>query len=117
VVVSKRQMNEAIVVDVSGEVDMMSSPDLRRVLTEALRAKPRVLVVNLANVAYMDSSGIATLVECLQGTRVYGGKLRLVEMRREILDVFELARLDRVFEILATEEDALRKEEPGAKTR
>jgi len=105
----RRNEPTGVVVEVSGEVDMMSSPDLRKVLKEAVREKPALLVLNLDRVNYMDSSGIATLVECLKEMRAYGGRLRLAGMRQEIQEVFRLARLEEVFEIVPTEEEALGK--------
>lgn len=52
-----------------GDVDMARSPALRIKLTEALKGKPARLVVDLSDVPYMDSSGLATLIEALQTTR------------------------------------------------
>ncbi len=85
-----------------GDVDMSSSPDLRAAIGNAFKAEgPRgkALFVDLSQVRYMDSSGIATLVEALQTCMKQGLRLRLVELSPPVRDVFELARLSNVFEI------------------
>ena len=64
-------------------------------------------MVDFLEVTYMDSSGVATLVEALQLTNKNGGKLRLFNLGQPIKDVFELSRLDRVFEIYDDEREAL----------
>ena len=84
---------------VTGDVDMRSSPELREVLLDLVRREVARIVVNLEGVPYIDSSGLATLVECMQGTGRYKGRLQLVGVNADIRPIFELARLDKVFEI------------------
>lgn len=90
-----------------GEVDLYSSPKLRKKLIELTEAQTRAILVDLSNVKYMDSSGVATLVEALQKVGKYGGKLKIASLRAAVKDVFELSRLDKVFDIYDTTEDAL----------
>jgi len=84
----------------SGEISMTSSPVLRRALMRVAEQRPRRLVVDLAEVTFIDSSGIATLVEALQRARRDGGQLLLRGLRQKIRVVFRLARLDEVFTIV-----------------
>ncbi len=83
----------------SGELDMSSSPRLRSVLLDVVDRRVGELVIHLDNVSYIDSSGLATLVECLQGMKRNHARLRLTGMNAKVRAVFELSRLDRVFEI------------------
>lgn len=94
------------IIEVTGEVDLYSSPAFRKDLLELTNAKNKSLLVDLYNVSYMDSSGIATLVEALQQVGKYGGKLRLANLRDAVKEVFELSRLDKVFEIFPSLEEA-----------
>ncbi len=94
------------IVEVDGEVDLYSSPKLRKELLELTKVKEKAILVDLRNVKYMDSSGIATLVEALQQVGKYSGKLRLANLRDAVKDVFELSRLDKVFDIYTTLEEA-----------
>lgn len=92
-----------------GDVDMNSSPDLRAALGKILKeggSSGKALFVNLSQVRYMDSSGIATLVEALQACMKQGIRLRLVELSPPVRDVFELARLSGVFEIFSSMDEA-----------
>jgi len=94
------------IVEVVGEVDLYSSPDLRKVLLGLTGSKTSTILVDLGKVKYMDSSGVATLVEALQQVGRYSGKLKLANLRDAVKDVFELSRLDKVFDIYATLMDA-----------
>ncbi len=90
-----------------GDVDMNSSPDVRSSLGDVFRQSgSKALLINLSGVRYMDSSGIATLVEAMQNCLKQGMKLRLVELSPSVRDVFELARLSSIFEIFPNVNDA-----------
>lgn len=99
--VSSEQRDGYVLVRLSGEVDLSWSQQVRRVVLDALRHKLPV-GVDLAEVSYIDSSGIAALVEGFQGARADGGRFVLVAISDAVRAVLELARLDRVFLIVAT---------------
>lgn len=91
---------EAVVVSLLGDVDLAHSPTARRVLLEwAGRGRP--LLVDLGGVTYIDSSGIASLVEVYQLARKQGMRFALVAVSEASLRVLKLARLDQVFPIHA----------------
>lgn len=98
----------AVIVAFEGDVDLQSSPDARKVLLECVERKLPVLV-DLSKVDYIDSSGIASLVESLQSARKASCDLILVSVSSSALRVLELARLDKVFTICASIEDGLAK--------
>ena len=100
------EQGDAGLIAVSGEVDLYTSPELRKAITRLCKKKLPVVVINLAGVNYMDSSGVATLVEGLQLTGKYKGRFCLVGLGPTVREVFELARLDRVFSIFETNEQA-----------
>lgn len=95
------------VVKVAGEVDLYSSPELRRAVLAEAEKRPAKLVVDLSKVLYMDSSGVATLVEGLQKLEQNGGMLVLCGLGEMVQEVFKLTRLDSVFRILPSVEEAL----------
>ncbi len=102
----ERQGN-AVVIAPQGDVDLSRSPALRSAIREAQASKPARLVIDLAGVDYMDSSGVATLVEALQIARRGGTRLALCGLKDRVRSIFEIARLDSVFAIRATREAAL----------
>lgn len=104
--ISTREIDNGVVVEIKGDVDLYSSPEFRKVIISLAEKKVANILINLANVSYMDSSGVATLVEGLQQVSKYHGKLMLFGLDAAVKEVFELSRLDRVFEIYSDEESA-----------
>jgi anti-sigma B factor antagonist len=86
------------VIALSGEIDLENAGDVRKALLAALKHRKDVLV-DLSAVSYIDSSGIASLVEGLQVARKQKNELSLVAVSTRALRVLELARLDKVFSI------------------
>jgi len=94
------------IVEIEGEVDLYSSTELRNILLDLTKKQTKTILIDLGNVKYMDSSGVATLVEALQQVGKYDGKLKLANLKDVVKDVFELSRLDKVFDIYPTIDDA-----------
>jgi anti-sigma B factor antagonist len=103
---SVREEAGAVIASLSGDVDLESSPRARELLLGLVRAGRRVLV-DLSGVAYIDSSGVASLIEAFQLARKSGTGFALVAPNPSALRVLQLARLDKVFTIHATLADAL----------
>jgi anti-sigma B factor antagonist len=103
---STRRVARTAVVTLEGEIDLQTSPDLRKELLGCL-AEGRDVVVDLSGVAYIDSSGIACLVEAYQTARHQAGRFSLAAVSPAALRVLKLARLDEVFVIHAEVDHAL----------
>ena len=86
---------------ISGEVDMYSSPLVRKAIMKAAKQEIKIILVNLEKVTYMDSSGVATLIEGLQFSKRYGGQVILAGLQENVRQVFELTKLDKIFTIYA----------------
>ena len=93
-----REHQGRLVVELGGEIDLDRAPGVRELLLEAV-GRGRDVLVDLSRVTYIDSSGIARLVEALQNAGKAGTGFGLVAVSQEALRVFELARLDKVFAI------------------
>ncbi|TVR95733.1 MAG: anti-sigma factor antagonist [Rhodospirillales bacterium] len=102
----ERRQTGMVVVALEGDVDLQSSPEARRVLLDAV-AHGGAVVVDLSKVGYIDSSGIASLVEALQKARQGGSRLVLAAVSDAAMRVLQLARLDRVFVIHPSLEAAI----------
>jgi anti-sigma B factor antagonist len=94
-----RTVGDRSVLDVAGEVDVYSAPELRERLSEQLSAASPSLIVNLADVTFLDSTGIGTLVAGLNRAVQFGGTLTLVSDHDRILKLFRITGLDSVFTI------------------
>lgn len=98
--VKTETLEAAVVVAPLGDIDLSGSPTLRQELRRAQMSKLPKLVVDLRGVSYMDSSGVATLVEAMQMARKSNTKLVLCNMQPRVRSIFEIARLDSVFTIV-----------------
>jgi len=107
--VEVRSQNDVTIIDCTGDVDLYSSPSLREVLLEKIRAGAPSVLLNMTGVSYIDSSGIATLVEVLQLTRQTKTRFGLYGLRSNARSVLELARLHKVFNLFEDEPEALEK--------
>jgi anti-sigma B factor antagonist len=94
------------VISLTGEVDMHCSPKARQQILDQLNASLSVLV-DLSAVDYIDSSGIASLVEGLRVAKSNQLSFGLVGVSKPALQVLELAKLDKVFPIHETAADAM----------
>lgn len=103
---SVREERGILVVSFQGDVDLEYSPQARRVLLDSVKQRRDVLV-DLSGVSYIDSSGVANLVEAFQLSRETGTGFALVSVNAAALRVLQLARLDKVFTIHASLEDGL----------
>jgi anti-sigma B factor antagonist len=103
--ISARRDDETTIFDVSGDIDFANSPDIRQsVLHEIREARVPRVVVNLSQVPYIDSSGVATLIEGLKASRDLGSRFILFGLSTSAR---QLSRLNKVFEIYNNEAEAL----------
>lgn len=102
---SEEKENIGIII-VEGEVDMLTSPDLRDKLVPFFEKGVKGIIVNLSGVSFMDSSGIATLVEGLQWSRKDGKKFILAGLGTNVMNALSLTKLDNVFTIQTNADDA-----------
>ena len=106
--ISARHLDKITIFDVAGDIDLSTSPELRKALLRELRELhiPRV-VLNLKAVRYIDSSGVASLVEGLKASRDVGARLILFGLNTTVREVLQLSRLLKIFETYESEEQAV----------
>ncbi len=106
--ISARHLDKITIFDISGDIDLSTSPELRKPLLRELRElrTPRV-VLNLKAVRYIDSSGVASLVEGLKASRDVGSRFILFGLNTTVREVLQLSKLVRIFEICESEEQAV----------
>lgn len=98
---------DVVIVAPSGDVDLGRSPALRTALRDAQASRPGRVIVDLSLVDYMDSSGVATLVEAYQIARRNASRMVLCGLGDRVRSIFEIARLDTIFTIVPTRDAAL----------
>ena len=103
-----RRDGDALVLSIHGELDLHNSPQLRTELLDLLaRMAPRRLILDLAEVPYMDSSALAVLVEALKKLLKTNGKVFLVALQPRVKGLLEIARLATIFVVCKDEAEAL----------
>lgn len=106
--ISTRHLDKTTIFDVSGDIDFANSPEVRQsVLREIRESRTARVIVNLRQVRYIDSSGVASLVEGLKASRDLGSRFILIGLSTSAREVLQLSRLLKVFEIYDNEEQAL----------
>ena len=99
--------SDVLVVDVSGDLDARCAGDLKLTLNEKIEAGKVWVLVNLSEVPYMDSAGLGVLVSGLKNTNRQNGDLRLWGLQPDVRNIFELTRLNKVFQIFEDEKAGL----------
>ena len=99
-------ISDGVVMRPVGEIDLSCAATLRRHLSQVQESQPSRLIIDLSQVRYMDSSGVATLVEAMQVARRGESKLVLCALQDKVRSIFEIARLDMVFTIVDSVEEA-----------
>ena len=106
--ISVRRLDKTAVLDISGDIDLAHSTELRRVvLIEFRESKTPRVVLNMCDVKYIDSSGVASLLEGLKASRDVGSRMILFGLSPIVQEVLQLSRLLKIFEIYDTEDKAL----------
>jgi anti-sigma B factor antagonist len=108
-----RRIETSTILDVSGNIDISNSPEIRKALLRELREKDvSRVVLNLSGVDYIDSSGVASLVEGLKVSRESGSRFLLFGLSDSAREVLKISRLLKLFEIFDDEAQAM-----GSKAR
>ena len=94
------------IVAIEGEIDLARSPELREVLHAHAKARRPALIVDFQGVSYVDSSGLATLIEYVRKAQAYRGRFALVHVNERVQTIFDLVRLREFLSIYPTLADA-----------
>lgn len=105
---SVSQVDGTFIVALGGDLDSAQAPELEKAVGQAIAGGQRRIVVDLGQVKFIDSSGLATLIKAFKRVRGAGGNLVLAGLQPPVRRVFDLTRLDKVFDIFAAATDAVR---------
>ncbi|MES2309529.1 MAG: STAS domain-containing protein [Verrucomicrobiota bacterium] len=94
---STRTEESITILSIDGDIDLESSPQLRTELKKISGAKTPKLLLDFSKTTYIDSSGLATLIEYFQAAGAYQGKLGLCGLTPRVKNSFTIVRLDEVF--------------------
>jgi anti-sigma B factor antagonist len=91
-----------LTIKLTGEIDLQHSPKLRQLLQSKVSLKAPVILLDFTEVNYIDSSGLATLVEYYKNSRSYSGQLAVAGLSNRVRSIFDLVRLGEVFGLFPT---------------
>lgn len=104
--IEKSEAGGLTTLKLGGEIDLHASPALRAELQKCARAKVPALLLDFSAVDYIDSSGLATLIEYVRESATFSGRLALFGLRKKVRTIFDLVRLNELFVIGGTAEEA-----------
>lgn len=103
-----REIADVAVVDFSGKITLgEGSATLRKTIRDLVERGHRKIILNLADVDYIDSSGIGELVSAYTAVRTAHGEMKLLQLTRRVHDILQITRLVTVFEVHADEDAAV----------
>jgi len=105
--ISVNEENGVVIFRVSGRLDLASGSTLKDRIKEYFDQEKTSLHLNLAEVEFINSSGLGALVSIMKETRLRKGRLTLSNLASYVQEIFEITQLSHIFEIFATEGEAL----------
>jgi anti-sigma B factor antagonist len=102
-----RFVDEVRILALQGRFDAHEVPKVAAWLKQASMVAPACVVVNLADVHFIDSTALGVLVQGMKNCRMHGGDVRVCALQQPVRIIFELTRLDRAFALFASEDEAL----------
>lgn len=105
--VRQKVKNDVVVCYLAGEVNIDTVSDLKKVFKELIEANHRKILLNFSDVEYMDSAGLASLIDLSKSLKNIQGIVFLCSLSPKLMSVFGITRLDKMFKIYETENEAL----------
>ena len=108
-----RSQGGAHVVAVSGEVDIFTAPELKRVITAAIDSGARAIIVDLTETRFLDSTALGVLIGAVKRLRLVDGRMVIVNTEPSTAKTFEITGLDQIFTIVPTRDEAVDAVDPA----
>lgn len=105
--ITEHTINDVTVLELDGQLALEGNAQFRKRATAALEAGNRKLIVNLAQVKYMDSSGLGELIACYTNLREVKGRVTLLNVNHRLKHLLEITKLTKVFELFDSEPAAV----------
>ena len=108
-VVKARRLDDVVILDINGRLTLgEGAVTLREAILKLLEDGDRKLVMNLAEVDYVDSGGLGELITAFTTVRARGGQLKLLNLTRRIQDLLQITKLLTVFDSFDNESEAIK---------
>ncbi|MEW6170868.1 MAG: STAS domain-containing protein [Candidatus Omnitrophota bacterium] len=107
--IAQENKNDVVICKIDGEINISTSPELRKFFDNLVQNKTKKIILDFTSLSYIDSSGLATLIELLQRIKKIDGKFYICNMSDKIKNIFEITKLHKLFEVFENQELALNK--------
>ena len=107
--ISVRNNDKWHILDITGNIRGKKSDQIKEITSECIQSSKLFLVANFENVNFIDSTGLGSLIHCHQNVKSAGGDLLLMNLSDNIYDLFEMTSVDKLFEILDSEDELAQK--------
>jgi anti-sigma B factor antagonist len=98
----------ANIIAVSGKIDAYQAIKLKDALNEVIDNGSKKIIVNLAQVNFLDSTTLGTLISALKRVKTTGGEICVTCLQPSVKEIFQLTRLDKVFQIFTNDDEAMK---------
>ncbi len=106
--IKERKINDVIILDLKGKITIGEGDRLlREKITDLLDRGERNIILNMARVSYLDSSGTGEVVSLLMKVKKRNGELKLLSLSQKIKDIFQIAQLLSIFDYYTDEKEAI----------
>ena len=113
--INVRETGKVVVLDLNGRITLgETAASLRDTIRELLDSQQRNILLNLADVSYIDSSGLGQLVASYATVTSHGGQLKLLNLQKKLHELMQVTKLITVFDVYNNEPAALRSFETAA---
>ncbi len=106
--ITEKSDGRVVVVDIPKRLTSDTSDDLKTILKNLVEDKKHNIVINLEKTAYMDSSGLGSVVSKIAATRANKGDIRLAAVQKYVADLLDLTHIDQILQIYDSVDDAVR---------
>ena len=93
------------ILDIQGNIRGKESDQIKELCNKCIKESKLYLVANFEKVNFIDSTGLGSLIHCHQNVKAAGGNLLLMNLSENIYDLFEMTSVDKLFEILDSEDE------------
>ena len=106
--IREERSQDICIYNLEGEININTSGELRKAFDNIIKNNDKKVLIDFKDVSYIDSSGLATLIEMLQRLKRIGGNLRLTSLNERVKNIFEITKLYKLFDIFDARQDALK---------
>ena len=105
--ITQRDVREVKIIDLKGNLDTNTSPDLEKQLSELMDGEIKKILINLEKVDYISSAGLRVFLATAKQLKITSGELRLCNLNETVQEIFDMSGFSTILNVSKTEPEAL----------